>query len=150
MENDNKESEKKYVAFHKERQEPVDCYSRSEIDKKLKAIQESFNKNLQEQKEEIEEAHEEEHKKLKEHWGKYLAELDGKFKEYYTQQKVDQFLNVLTSGNERFNWSLKELDRHYNKLEKIVLKYMEITDLGKTVGNTFVFNEPKKKGWLKK
>ena len=149
---DDKETipKEKYVAFHRERQEPIDCYSRSEIDKKLKTLQESFNKKLQEQKDELEKSHKEDIEKLKDQFDKILKKISDTFKEYYTQEKVDQFLNVLTSGNERIDWSLKELDRHHVKLEKVVLKYLETNDFGETVGNTFVFNEPKKKGFWKK
>jgi len=149
---DDKETtpEKKYVAFHRERQEPIDCFTRHEVDNKLKALREGFNKKLEEQKDEIEEYHKEEIEKLKAQFDHILKKISDKFKEYYTQEKVDQFFNVLKTSNLNIKWAYEGIEKQHMKLEKLVLKYLEASDIGENVGDTFVFNEPKKKRLWKK
>lgn len=152
MEKENKEAtpEKKYVAFHRERQEPIDCFTRHEVDKKLKSLREVFNKKLQSQKDKIEESHKEELDKIRTQFDNILKKISQKFQEYYTQEKVDQFFNVLQSGNNNVKWSFEALEKQHMKLEKLVIKYLEASDIGENVGDTFVFNEPKKKRLWKK
>jgi len=147
---DNKEktSEKKYVAFHRERQEPIDCFTRHEVDKKLKAQREGFNKKLQEQKDEIEEYHKEEIKKLKAQFDNILKKISQKFEEYYTQEKVDQFFNVSQSSHNNLERGFELLEKQHEKLEGLVLEYLNVTDIGSLVGDKFILNE--KKGFWKK
>ena len=40
------------------------------------------------------------------------------------------------------------LDKQHMKLESLVLEYLNVTDIGKTVGDHFVLNEKKK--WYQK
>ena len=83
-------------------------------------------------------------------WDKVLKDISKNFKDYYPQEKVDQFFNVLESSNNNLKWGLESLEKQHVKLEKLVLKYLEATDIGENVGDTFVFNEPKKKRFWKK
>jgi len=142
--------EKKYVAFHRERQEPIDCFTRHEVDKKLKAVQEGYDKKLQGLKDEITESRKEDIEKVKAQFDSILKKISEKFKEYYPQEKVDQFFNVLNSGTLGTKWRLEEFEKQLVKLEALVLKYLEATDIGENIDGSFVFNEKKKKRFWNK
>jgi len=141
--------EKKYVAFHKERQEPVDCFSRHEVDKKLKDQQEVFDKKLDELSDELEESYQEDIKKVKDEFNKILKKINLKFEKYYTQEKTDQFFNVLKSSHDNLERGFEMLEKQYVKLEELVFEYLSKTDVGKRVGDHFIINEKKKKFWKK-
>ena len=140
--------ETKYVAFHKERQEPVDCYSRSEVNNKIKSIQAGFDKKLKATIEEIEESQVEEIKKVKDQFDKILKKISDKFQEYYSQEEINQFVKDLKSRYNSLDRVFDMLEKQHVKLEELVLEYLEATDIGKNVGGHFVLNE--KKGFFKR
>jgi len=148
---DNKEAtpEKKYIPFHRERQEPIDCFTRHEVDNKIKVLRESFNKKLQEQKDEIEEYHKEDLEKLKAQFDNILKKISEKFEKYYTQEELNQFVRDIKSRYNSLDRIFDMLEKQHEKLEELVLEYLELTDIGKNVGGHFVLNEKKKRLWKK-
>ena len=144
-----KTPEKKYTAFHRERQEPIDCFTRHEVEKKLKDQQGVFDKKLKATIEEIEESQAEEIKKLKTQFDAILKKISQKFQEYYTQEELNQFITDLKSRYNSLDRFCGLLEKQHVKLEELVLEYLNLTDIGKLVGDTFVLNEKKKRFWNK-
>ena len=141
--------EKKYVAFHKERQEPIDCFTRHEIDNKLKAIQAGFDKKLKATIKEIEESQVDEIKEVKAEFNGILKKISDRFQEYYTQEKINQFAKDLKSRYNTLDRFCDLLEKQHVKLEELVLEYLNVTDIGELVGDKFILNEKKKRFWKK-
>ena len=147
--NKEKTSSSVYIPFHRERQKPIDKYTRAEVDAKLEALKNEVNEQLNKVIEDIERDITKEFKELNEAWKARYKDLSDRFTLYSEKKYIDRLYSGLQSYISNVEFKLDKSKDRFEQLHNIVIKYLSDAKLGEMKGNKFVFHN-KKKGWLKK
>ena len=142
-------SEKPYVPFYRERTQPIDKYTRAEVDKKLDDLKKLLLGELEKVKADFESQRDRDLKDFSESWKARLNDFDERFKLFYTQDKIDHFFEVQRQHIDNLSYSLSKEKQKFDSLQDVVVKYLVDAGLGTVEGNHFVFHKKKKRLWKK-
>lgn len=149
---ENTKPKEKYIPFHRERQEPIDKYSRKEVDKKLRELEANFDKKIEAAKIDVEKQRNETLMVLHEKWKEALTDIKEKLKNFYGQEKVDTFFNVIQQRCDNMETIIRGEQHQFSRLvsfEKMIKEYLIDVGQGKIIDGQFVFKPKKRKRWRK-
>lgn len=82
-----------YMSFKRERETPVDCYTRSEVDGKLKALETRCNDNIKNAKAEINKSLDNSWEEVKKHFNNAEEKASSRANNRYTKEESDKKIN---------------------------------------------------------
>lgn len=118
------QQENKYISFHRERQEPIDKYTRAEADEKLDALVKQFKEMLVASEKKIKDFYIVEQKKLIDALSERLANMDKKIIGLVSREDFERSINNMKTDISNLKIHLNELIDLHNSVADTVDKYM--------------------------
>lgn len=116
--------ENEYVAFHRERQKPVDAYTHAEIDVMLKKVEAGYDKKLMDLKKEVLDQQKVKVQSLVENWRKQFMDMDEKIHLNVTHESFDIEIKEVKDDLIRLATLYSDLVENHNFVAEVVKKYV--------------------------
>ena len=116
-----KDNEKGYVAFRREHTEPIDKYTRREVDEKISRLNARFEERINEVKKELMKQYDATLASMIQSWTKRIEGIEGRLKDCYTQEKIDTFFHVLKQKADFNEKGIVVMEDKFGHLEDYVL-----------------------------
>ena len=117
--------DKEYIAFHRERQKPVDAYTHAEIDVMLEQVKAEFEERYSSIKKEMHDNQISRLKDLVAKWRIELEEINNKLKNCYTRDEVDTKIRGINISLDNLRTNFRNLGEYASNMGDVVDKYMK-------------------------